>query len=322
MTIVRLGYAAMSIHLKNASPSQTMTYTHFSKMVGQNEAIRKLETISRSNLGNCLRLLKYNLEHDIQFFRLSSRLIPLATHKDLSEWDYMAAVQDVLDEIRFFLSKNPQIRVDFHPEHFVLLNSPRAEVFNQSVKTLFHHRILLEGMGIDPEHRCVIHIGGAYGDKEKALEQFLVNWGFVPERIQPMIMLENDDKIFTVRDTLYLCEKIGLPCVFDLHHHEVNNNGVSWEDDWERIVQTWEHSSLPVKIHISSPRSETNVRAHADYIDPVQIDRFLQTVKGTVEQLDIMIEAKKKDGALFRLIEDLKQTGRYEWLDRTNFMIR
>lgn len=322
MTLIRLGYVAMSVNLKNASPSQTMTYAQFSKIRDEQAAIHKLELISRANLGNCLRLLRYNLENDIEFFRLSSKLIPLATHEDLKDWDYISPIEDILLEIHDLLKQNPHLRIDFHPDHFVLLNSPRAEVLNHSVKSLQLHKQLLKSFGIDPRHRCVIHVGGGHGDKEKALEQFIVNWGFVPESIQSMIMLENDDKVFTVRDTLYLCEKLGIPFVFDLHHHKANNEGNNWEEDWNRMIATWRDSVLPMKMHVSSPRSESDFRAHADFIETQSLHEFLQKIKGTVKQVDIMIEAKKKDGALFQLLKNLKEKNGYEWVDQTNFIVK
>lgn len=322
LTLIRLGYVAMSVHLKNASPSQTMTYKQFSKLANREAAIYKLEKISRSNLGNCLRLLRYNLEHDIHFFRFSSRLIPLAGHKDLQDWDYLAPIQEEMTEIKKLLQEKPHIRIDFHPDHFVLLNSPKATVLNQSIQTLQIHRHLLKGFGIDPAHRCVIHVGGSYDDKEKAMEQFIHNWGFVPPSIQAMLMLENDDKVFTVNDTLYLCEKLGIPHIFDLHHHEANHDNESWEKEWDRIVATWEHSKLPIKIHISSPKSDQNFRAHADYIVPKSFQRFLDTIKGSVDQVDVMIEAKRKDDALFQLVRDLKAAKQYEWVNQASFLLK
>ncbi len=96
LTFVRLGYVAMSVHVQNASPSKTMTYATFSKMEDRQAAIHKLEQLANTNLTNCLRLLRHNLAHDIHFFRLSSKLIPLATHPELEGWDYMRAVKDSL----------------------------------------------------------------------------------------------------------------------------------------------------------------------------------------------------------------------------------
>ncbi|HYK75137.1 MAG TPA: UV DNA damage repair endonuclease UvsE, partial [Pseudoneobacillus sp.] len=210
MTIIRFGYVAMSVELENCSPSQTMTFSQFSRIKDREAAIRKLERIAISNLENCLRLLKHNTANEIHFFRLSSRLIPLAGHEELTDWKYMKSLEEPLENIKKYLSDHP-MRVDFHPDHFVLLNTTKVDTLQNSVKTLGMHIALLKGMGIPPEHRCVLHVGGAYDDKEKALEQFIHNWSLIPNSIQKTVMLENDDTTFTLNDTLYLCEKLGIP---------------------------------------------------------------------------------------------------------------
>ncbi|GAA0447446.1 UV DNA damage repair endonuclease UvsE [Lentibacillus halophilus] len=322
MTLVRLGYVAMSVHLQNASPSKTMTYATFSKMEDQEAAIHKLERIAQTNLHNCLRLLKHNVAHDISFFRFSSKLVPLATHPDLHEWNYMSSIQEPLEEIGDFLMHHPEQRIDFHPDHFVLLNSPKKEVLQQAIHTLRMHYRLLKGMGIDPKHRCVLHVGGGYGDKEKALESFIHNWAYVPTDLQQMIMLENDDKIFTPADTLYLCEKLAIPMVFDYHHYLANHDdNENWKDEWTRMVNTWKQSTLPVKVHISSPRSEEKFRAHADYVDSSMLMDFLRSVKGSVAQIDCMIEAKQKDDALFTLMKDLQEYPEVTIMDGARFYV-
>ncbi|KAA0544580.1 UV DNA damage repair endonuclease UvsE [Bacillus sp. BGMRC 2118] len=321
MTIVRLGYVAMSVHLQNCSPSQTMTYAQFQKIADREAAIRKLERIAKSNLDNCLRLLKHNIGNDITFFRFSSKLIPLANHDEVADWKYMRPLKEKLSEIGEWVHKH-KMRVGFHPDHFVILNSPEVDLLNASIKTLSMHEALLKGMNIDREHRCVLHVGGGYNDKEKALEQFIHNWSFIPQSIQKMIMLENDDVTFTLHETLYLCEKLGIPLVFDYHHHLAHNSGEGWETEWNRVIDTWHHSKLPVKMHISSPRDEKDFRAHADYIDHQQFLDFLHTVKGSVDQIDCMIEAKKKDDALFRLMEGLASEPGIEKVNDSTFEIR
>ncbi|RYG73464.1 UV DNA damage repair endonuclease UvsE [Lentibacillus lipolyticus] len=319
MTLVRLGYVAMSVHLQNASPSKTMTYSNFSRMEDREAAVHKLETIAQTNLANCLRLLKHNLAHDITFFRLSSKLVPLATHPELSDWDYMQAIAEPLDDLKQFLKEHP-MRVDFHPDHFVLLNSPKKEVLQNSIRTLRMHHHLLEGMGIDPVSRCVLHVGGGYGDKEKALEQFIHNWAFVPRDLQRMIILENDDKTFTPADTLYLCEKLELPMVFDYHHYLANHEKLeNWREMWDRMAATWERTQLPVKMHISSPQSAEKYRAHADYVDSEMFMDFLQEINGSVPQIDCMIEAKQKDDALFQLMRDLEKRPNIQIADAASF---
>lgn len=321
MTIIKLGYVAMSVHVQNCSPSQTMTFKQFSAIKDREAAIEKLERISVSNLENCLRLLKHNAAHDISFFRLSSKLIPLANHEELGNWKYMRALKKPLSDIANYLKENP-IRVDFHPDHFVLLNTTKIDTLNTSIKTLAMHEALLKGMGIDTEHRCVLHVGGMYKDKEKALEQFIYNWGLIPYSLQRMIMLENDDTSFTLDDTLYLCEKLGIPLVFDYHHHLVNFQNEDWTEAWSRILGTWEHSKLPIKMHISSPRSEKDFRAHADYIDPNMFITFLESIKGSVEEIHCMIEAKRKDAALFKLVKDLKKMRGMEAIDQAGFLLK
>ncbi|MBT2699769.1 UV DNA damage repair endonuclease UvsE [Bacillus sp. ISL-40] len=320
MTIVKLGYVAMSVELQNASPSQTMTFAQFEKIKDRDAAIRKLERIAISNLENCLRLLKHNEGNQIHFFRLSSRVIPLANHEELLDWDYIKPLKEPLKKLANYIKEHPS-RIDFHPDHFVVLNSPNKDILINSLKTLAMHERLLKGMEIDTEHRCVLHVGGGYNDKEKALEYFIHNWAYVSPAIQKMIMLENDDTTFTIKETLYLCEKLGLPMVFDYHHHLANHEEEDWTADWERIVATWTQSPLPIKIHISSPRSEKDFRAHADTIDPQMFLRFLNQVKGTVPEIHCMIEAKQKDAALFQLVKDLQEREGVTWIDQSSFII-
>jgi UV DNA damage endonuclease len=320
MTIVRLGYVAMSVEVANSSPSQTMTFAQFSRIKDREAGIRKLERIAISNIENCLRLLKHNAANEIHFFRLSSRLIPLANHGELLDWNYMEPLKEVLGNLGSY-SKEKAMRIDFHPDHFVVLNSPDKEILKNSLKTLVMHEALLKGMDIDTEHRCVLHVGGGYEDKEKALELFIHNWAYIKPSLQKMIMLENDDTTFTVKDTLYLCEKLGVPMVFDYHHHLANFEDLDWVSEWERIISTWAHSPLPVKMHISSPRSEKEFRAHADNVNPEMFMDFLKEIKGTVPEIHCMIEAKQKDAALFQLVKDLKEYEGLKWLDQSSFQM-
>lgn len=318
MTIVRLGYVAMSMELKNASPSQTMTFAQFQKIEDREAAIRKLERISISNLENTLRLLRHNAASNIHFYRLTSRIIPLANHEELLDWNYIKPLKVLLKEIGDF-SNMHKMRIDFHPDHFVLLNSQKEEIFKNSLKTLKMHYLLLKGMGIDPTHRCVMHVGGNYKETDQSLERFIENWMDVPKSIQKMIMLENDDTSFNLDDTLYLCEKLGIPLVFDYHHHLILHGNPKWVENWERVLNTWKYSPLPIKMHISSPKSAEAFRHHADYIDIEMFFDFLKEVNGTVPQIDCMIEAKMKDQALFSLMDGIKQRNDVKMIDGSSF---
>jgi len=316
--LVRLGYVAMSMNLQNASPSKTMTFAQFLKQKDKDAAIRKLELISKTNISNCLRLLKHNKAHNISFFRLSSKLIPLANHEELKDWNFMKPLKEELNQLGEFALKN-NMRIDFHPDHFVILNSVDEELLKSSIKTLKMHYQLLKAMKINTEQRCVLHVGGGYDDKEKALEQLIENFGSVPSPIQKMLMFENDDTTFTFDETLFACEKLGVPIVFDYHHHLVNHVNEQWTENWERAVNTWAVSELPMKMHISSQRDDKDIRAHADYVESSMFLTFLNEIYGSVKQIDCMIEAKQKDNALFKLMEDLKSHPSVELVNDSSF---
>ncbi|MEE6453091.1 UV DNA damage repair endonuclease UvsE [Gottfriedia acidiceleris] len=319
--LVRLGYVAMSMNLQNASPSKTMTVAQFLKQKDKDAAIRKLEQIANTNINNCLRLLKHNKAHDISFFRLSSKLIPLANHEEVADWNYIKPLKKSLLELGKFAITN-EMRIDFHPDHFVILNSTDEELLKTSVKTLKMHYQLLKAMKINTEQRCVLHIGGGYDDKEKSLEQLIENFSLVPAQIQKMLMFENDDTTFTFDETLFACEKLGVPLVFDYHHHLVNHTNEDWIKNWSYAVDTWKASSLPMKMHISSPRDEKDIRAHADFVDPNMFIRFLNEIYGSVGQIDCMIEAKQKDNALFQLMDDMKAHPSIEIINDSSFYFK
>jgi UV DNA damage endonuclease len=136
-----------------------------------------------------------------------------------------------------------------------------------------------------------------------------------------MIMLENDDTTFTLNETLYLCEKLGIPMVFDYHHHLANHEEEDWVKHWDRVTSTWSQSKLPIKMHISSPRSEKEFRAHANYVDPDLFLGFLDRIKGSIPEIHCMIEAKQKDAALFQLMEDMRGREGVTIIDKSSFEI-
>lgn len=312
--IVRFGYVAMSTVLSNCSPSKTMTMKSFVKLVDREAAIRKLERLAAENLHNTLRLLKHNLAHDIQVYRMTSKLIPLATHKDLGDWDPYPALQESFAEVGRFV-KQHGMRVSFHPDHFTVLSTPRSEVLHHSIQDLRHHTNMLLAMGLSASMKNNIHIGGAYGDKPSAAARFEEHFQLIDQDIKERLTLENDDKTFTAIETLNVCKNLGLPMVLDIHHQWVNNEGESPWELWPEIVRTWDtplaqagsdaSCPLPPKIHVSSPKSTSDLRSHADGVDVVPLLSFLRKIARNTPQLDVMIEAKLKDGALFGLMKDL-----------------
>lgn len=326
MTIVRFGFVAMSLELKEASPSKTMTYASFSKLADREAAIKRLEQIAETNLHNTLRLLKHCHAHDVQVYRFSSKLIPLATHAALAGWNPYQALAESFEKIGQYV-KQKGMRVSFHPDHFCVFSTPREEVLLNSIRDMEYHVSMLEAMGLDERSKCNIHMGGAYGDKEAAGARFVKQFNQLPPSLKHRVTLENDDKTFNVAETLAAAEAVGVPMVLDIHHHAVNPGTMTEteliHDYWPRIVATWtkecerlgiSRNELPVKIHASSPKSASDPRGHADYVETGPLLAFLQQAKQYTPAIDCMLEAKAKDYALFQLMEELRSHKEQEQL--------
>ncbi|SDE63718.1 UV-damage endonuclease [Paenibacillus sp. UNCCL117] len=312
--LVRLGYVAMSVLVKNASPSKTMTYTSFAKLEDREAALRKLERLAEENLANTLRLLKHNRAHDIELYRCSSKLIPLIGHGELADWDPMERLAGAFADVGRY-AKEHGMRLSFHPDHFTVLSTPREEVLAHSVDDLKRHVRMLGAMGLDNTAKCNIHVGGTYGDKESAGARFIRNFQALPPEIRERVTLENDDKTFNALETLEIAEQVGVPMVLDIHHDQVNSSGQTAEELWPRIARTWSGQKerqemgaasdtrpLPPKIHVSSPKSDKDPRGHADYIDPAVLLAFLRSIAPSTPRLDVMLEAKMKDDSLMQLM--------------------
>lgn len=301
---IRFGYVSHAISLWEASPARTLTFTRY-KQLGKEERQEKLLLATRQNLDSTLRMLHYNIAHEIELYRFSSSLAPLATHPEV-KWDFVTPFAHVWKEIGELVKKH-QLRVSFHPNQFTLFTSPRKEVTKNAVIDMEYHYQMLSAMGLADRGIINIHIGGAYGDKEKTLLSFYENLKALPAPIKHIMTLENDDKTYHAEETLLACEKEGIPFIFDYHHHLANLSELPLEDFIDRIFQTWERKGFPPKIHISSPKSEKAFRSHADFVDPAFIRTLLDLLREKGADVDFMIEAKAKDQAVLRLVEDLSK---------------
>ncbi|WP_050616629.1 UV DNA damage repair endonuclease UvsE [Bacillus testis] len=299
---VRFGYVSTALALYDASPSKTLTFKRYSGMT--DEARRdKLLAITEANLNHTMRMLYYNAAHELELYRLSSSIVPLATHPDV-QWDFISPFKSKWKAIGDFI-KQHKLRVSFHPNQFTLFTSPRKEVTTNAVGDMAYHYRMFEAMGIEYDSYMNIHIGGAYGDKPASLKRFHENIKGLPLPVKKQMTLENDDKTYTAAETLLVCEQEGIPFVFDYHHHMANPCEEPLEELMPRIYNTWMHTGLPPKIHISSPKSDKAYRSHSDFVSLDFIKPFLDLAKKLDADLDFMIEAKSKDLAALQLIEDI-----------------
>lgn len=261
--------------------------------------------MTKLNLLHTKRILHYNIAHGVKLYRLSSSLVPLATHPEIM-WDFITPFEKEWKRLGQLLQKY-KILPSFHPNQFTLFTSPNDEITNNAIINMEYHYRMLEALDALDTGIINIHIGGAYGDKKEALERFHENLQRLPSHIKKVMTLENDDKTYNVAETLEVCEKENIPMVLDYHHHVANHGDVNLSLYLQRIFLTWENKARPPKVHISSPKSETGFRSHADFVDPDFILPFLKLAKALDKDFDIMIEAKQKNLAMHRLIEDLSK---------------
>ena len=290
---IRLGYACVSETL-NITSSTPYTYTYFQK----EQDFNKLDKIIKSNLLDLYELLKYNNKNNIHFFRLSSAIIPLATLKDI-QFDYIDKYKNYYELLGKYINEN-NMRVDFHPDQFCVLNSTRKEVIENSLEILKYHYNILDALNIKNK-TLVLHIGGNTFGKEKSIQRFIYHFKQLNNNIKECIVIENDDKIFNILDCLNVSNKLNIPIVLDYHHHYCNNDNIVLTDYIDKIFSTWKNQNP--KMHFSSPKSKLKkeIRSHHDYIDSNSFISFIESIKYLPYDIDIMIEAKKKEEALFRL---------------------
>lgn len=293
---MRWGYCCIALGLENSSPAHTISVTHIRRISERRERIDRLARIARENLANTLRLLRYNEAHGIEMYRFSSQLIPLATHAEAAGWEYTSELVGELAEVGEVV-RATGIRVSTHPGQYTVVNTPSRSAWQLAQEELAYHHAVLTAMGLDNNAVMVIHVGGAYGDKEKSAQRFIDRFHQLPFEVQERLVIENDDRSYTAADVLAICREIGRPMVLDIHHQRCLVKDEGWLELIPGIFDTW--GSRTPKIHVSSPRSPEDPRRHADDVDPEYLLSFLRWCGG--RDIDLMVEAKNKDLALFKL---------------------
>lgn len=317
---IRLGYVSIALNLENITTSSTVTFTNYKRLSTNEKKLNKLKEVSTSNLKNLMKILEYNVENNIHFYRITSALIPLATHPEVDNWNYRKMYSTDFKNIGRFVMEN-NIRVDTHPNEFNVINSMKDSVYKSTVTNLLFHIHLFEDMEYELG-KMVIHVGSSEGGKEAAEQRLIENFDKLPEEIRSKLIFENDDKTFTALEVLNICKRINVPMVLDVHHYNCNNSGENLQEIIVPIFDTWRSEVLPPKIHFSSPKEGQMDRKHADFIIPEDFIKFIELCKPFEIDFDVMLEAKMKDKSLFKLCEDIKKfRPGWNWIDKTTFEV-
>lgn len=299
---IRFGFVSNATCLWEASPAKTLTFKRYSEL-GPEAGMDRLLSVTRQNIENTLRVLQYNTAHQIEIYRMSSSIVPLATHPDV-EWDFVTPFKKEWKQLGEWVTAH-NMRVSFHPNQFTLFTSPKPGITHNAVKDMEFHYNMFDAMGIADSSFINIHVGGAYGDKESALVRVHDNLRLLPEHVKARMTFENDDKTYTASETLRVCKREGIPLVFDYHHHLANLSDEPLNELLTEVIKTWSNAGVVPKIHISSPKSLSEFRSHADYIDMEFIMPLFKALRELRQDVDFMIEAKMKDRAMLQLIEEI-----------------
>lgn len=273
------------------------------------EQLRRLSDVCRDNTRRLLQAVETAHRLGIGAFRVSSPLFPRFTHPEVGY-----AIDDLPDAAEIVrnlaavksLAERCRIRLSFHPDQFVVLSSPDPAVVEKSGAELEYQGLLAAGVGADT---ITLHGGGFYGDKAAALSRLRQSFATLSDTVRRRLALENDDRVYTVRDLLPVCADLSVPLVYDVHHHRCNPDGLGEEEATGLALRTWEKCGREPYFHISSPKNGWSggpPGPHADYVDAADFPPCWLPLTATVD-----VEAKAKELAVLRLMRDLgllKQT--------------
>jgi UV DNA damage endonuclease len=188
-----------------------------------------------------------------------------------------------------------------HPDQFVLINSVRDEVVRRSIAELEYHCRVLDTIGLEKSAKIQIHVGGLYGDRESALARFIEVYGSLSEHVRARLTIENDDRLFGLRDCLAIHHKTGIPVLFDTFHHECLNHGERVRDGLKLALTTWATKDGPLMADYSTQERGKRTGTHAKTLDSREFNRFLRETKGI--DFDLMLEIKDKERSAARALE-------------------
>ncbi|OAA75481.1 UV-damage endonuclease [Akanthomyces lecanii RCEF 1005] len=284
-----------------------------SKPADPERGLRFVQSLGVANAQDIVKMLRWNDKYGIKFMRLSSEMFPFASH---AEYGYKLApfAADALGKAGKVAAELGH-RLTTHPGQFTQIGSPRKEVVSASFRDLAYHDELLSLLKLPPQQDrdavMILHMGGTFGDKQATLDRFRDNYQILPQGVKNRLVLENDDVAWSVHDLLPICEELNIPLVLDYHHHNIVFDATSLREGtqdivalYPRIAATWTRKGIKQKMHYSEPT--------AGAVTPRERRKHSPRVKvlpPCARDMDLMIEAKDKEQAVFELMRTYKLPG-------------
>ena len=320
---VRIGYHGVNLTLKKEDflTDRTIrleTILRLNKESDNNMGgIERLISIAKLNLEGLKKILEWNAEKGITFYRSSSELMPHITNQYLIKLgerdDYKKLVYPIeifrheLTEIRDIIHRN-KMRITFHPGIHTVLNSDKPHVLINSKRDLYYHTELIRYFELE-DTVIILHGGNLNGQKEYYRQKLIENLNLLEPYLKKYIVLENDENSYNIYDMLLVHKSTGLPIVFDQFHHKLYYNtdeDLDIKKDYkliDEIRHTWHKHRM--KIHISEQNPNGRRGNHSEYLTyiPEWVFEFVEEFE---EGIDVMIEAKANELALERLYKKYK----------------
>lgn len=291
----KLGYACINLSMgKKVTTNRSMIKRTF-----EARGLDYVSELTLANVKDIIKILEWNVENGIFLFRLSSAIVPWGDKLDLTKLKDYEEIKTELKKAGDYATEHG-IRIGTHPGPFNVLVSPNEAVVEKTIADLELHGKIFDMMGLSqtPYNKINIHCNGVYGDKKSAMDRFCKNFKRLSKSVQSRLTVENDDKasMYSVKDLMYIHKQIGIPIVFDYHHHKFCTGGLTEEEALKLAATTWPKDIVPV-VHYSEPRPGNKPQAHADYIESLPNHYGIM--------IDVMVEAKAKEKAILPFITDV-----------------
>ena len=272
---LRLGYACVNTGLPSSGRTVRLA----------NATPDRLRELIAANLEALEAILRWNAEHGIEVFRVTSNLIPFGSHpvNRIAWWDEFGE--------RFAEIGARAGRLSTHPGQYTVLSSVNPSVVDAAVAELEYHNRLLDAFGLGPSHKIVLHVGST--------DRFEAGFARLSEGTRSRLVLENDERQ-PLCDVLPLAERLSVPVVFDVFHHRLapSFDGLSIRELVHLTGETWGEVDGRQKIHFSTQAPGKRPGAHADTIDLEVFGELVDQVGDL--PLDCMLEVKDKEQSVLR----------------------
>jgi UV DNA damage endonuclease len=251
----------------------------------------RLRDTVQENLACLAKILAYNEKHHLLFFRITSDLVPFASHP-VCTFPWQEHFSGVFDRLGEYIRKHG-FRISMHPDQFILLNAPDNGVLRRSIAELVYQVRVLDLLGLDNSAKVQVHVGGVYGNKTASMDRFVKRFEQLDPSIRSRLVIENDERLYTISDCLTLHERTGIPVIMDSFHHSILNNGERFADLLQPVRLTWKQADGVPMVDYSSQEQKKRAGAHAEHIVTDDFRHFLATTWPA--DFDLMLEIKDKE---------------------------